>query len=1136
MSRRVRVGIAVGCLAVGVLGVAVTAAVGLARIPPVEEQVSRIEAAILVSLREPGDQTTWPLNSNIPVYALVTGGEAIASAELWANSGLVGAGVLGPGASSGHAPVSWNWKPAALGDYALVVRAQDAQGRTGISQPIRIHVSEAVGPILVYAVQPGDTLESISQAHGQTPEQLGQANPGAADALELVPGSILQIHLPALVLEDVQPPVTPEPPTEPGNLLEPVTLGKLGFWLGDALGSADQAPAAPTLAAAVEGCDVRLTFTDLAESEAGFFVYRATDAQPALARIATLPPNDGGLPLAFNDPAQTGLTTYVVAAFNSAGEAASNPATVKVSDPACAPAEPPPPPQGNEQISPPPSNNPDLAAPSISAAIEPGCKVALSIADQSDNEDGFHVYLKRDGQSTFSNEGLYWDRPANEGPGPIVIHLDDQHGHVSYYVSSYNAGGESPSNVADVYQYDDECAAGATAWDPQALQGGFLDLNPGVTLAYFYSRASAAHSETWTPWSRTPTDPAAFLPVSGEPFDLFGYLGQTYGTSLADPMYGYFSVEVELWGWIGADLVPLGTLKFNLTPNVLLGCAFETGCMYNPNYAGLSTELTIPAETKVRRRQFYWLHDASAGPGIWQLSRQPFPAGYDPNPPGLLASGAAGFGTWIDFAGVEDACEPGDVVCMIGQAVRAPAGDPSSRRLTPADFAQGGDFYLRVIPASPDPQGKVRITNTVVVHIAPFPYQLNLPSLGDYYSVEIVDLQQPELVNPSDWGCVILKQDWIWDPEFGEPIVMGKQGERICPQPIPPKPDCDVWCQAESIGKGIVEGYDWLVEQIEKAKDLAVGFVADVVNEISPGLCGEECKSVMKAGLNAGITALTGLPPSLPNLEDVANKGLDYAVDYAASQAGAKCDKDCKKAIRTALDPLVDELFPTGSSPSVPGCGDAGLAAQYGKQPMCFSNDMAEPAPNSHYAPAVVLVTVRRGTAATIDVDPDAWNYLRLDVGGFNSNTTYASKWFDVCRYGVSDQPKSTYTDAGGYLELNYQPNPESPMTTDEMYQAQVVPLPWLEPGEEVTIPIVLTPQAYRVFSGEARSRCPSVDDWPYLFYAGVTRVTARPVCMPNAGGMDPTVMACGTGDHKEFDNPVAPETYVAPPQAVPAN
>ncbi len=293
---------------------------------------------------------------------------------------------------------------------------------------------------------------------------------------------------------------------------------------------------------------------------------------------------------------------------------------------------------------------------------------------------------------------------------------------------------------------------------------------------------------------------------------------------------------------------------------------------------------------------------------------------------------------------------------------------------------------------------------------------------------------------------------------------------------------------------------------------------------------------VMKAGLNAAITTLTGLPPSLPNLEDVANKGLDYAVDYAASQAGAECDANCKKVIREGLDVLVDQIVPTGSSPSVPGCGDAGLAAQYGKQPMCFSNDMAEPAPNSHYAPAVVLVTVRRGTAATIDVDPNEWNYLRLDVGGFNSNTTYASKWFDVCGYGVSDQPKSTYTDAGGYLELNYQPNPESPMTTDEMYQAQVVPLPWLEPGEEVTIPIVLTPQTYRRYSGEARSRCPSVDDWPYLFYAGVTRVTAVPVCFPNAGSMDMTAMGCGTGDHKEFDNPIAPETYVAPPQAVPAN
>ncbi len=1137
MSRRLRLGLGLGCLAALLLAGVIGVVVALGRIPPVEEQVARRAAAIVVSLREPAEDTTWPMNSSVPVYALVTGPDAITSAELWANGGLVGMGVLGPGASSGHAPVNWSWNPDGQGDYTLVVRAQDALGRMGVSQPILIHVGQPAGSVLTYAVQPGDTLEGIAQAHGVTPEQLGQSNPSASGGQELVPGDLLQIQLPPLVLEDVQAPVTPEPPTEPGVPQANVSLGKLGFWLSDALGSDDQAPAASTLSASVIVCDVLLTFTDQADNEAGFFVYRATDAQPALARIATLPPNDGGAPLAFNDPAQSGLTTYVVTAFNSAGEAASNPATVKVSDPSCAPPGPPPEPEGEDQVSPPPSTNPDLAAPVISVARAPKCTVMLSIVDQSTNEDGFHVYLKADGQTTFSNEGNYhdWSKP-HDGPDPIVLHLEDQHGHVSYYVSSYNAGGESPSNVADIYLYDDECAAGRSAWDKQALQDGFLDLKPGVTLAYFYSRASAAHSEAWTPWSRTPADPAAFLPVSGEPFDLFGYLGQTYGTSLADPMYGYFSVEVELWGWIGPDLVPLGTLKFTLTPNVLLGCTLEAGCSQNPNYAGVSTELTIPAETKVRRRQFYWLHDASAGPGIWQLSRQPFPAGYDLNPPGLLASGEAGFGTWIDFAGVEDACDPGDLLCMFGMAVQPPASDPSSRRLTPADFAQGGDFFVRVIPASPDPQGKVRITNTVVVHIAPTSYQVNLPSLGDYYTVEIVDLKQPMLINPPDWGCVILKQDWIMDPPFGEPIVLGKAGERICPDPIPPKQDCDVWCQAESIGEGIVKGYDWVAEQFEKAKDLVVGFVADLVNEISPGLCSDTCKMVMKAGLNAAISTLTGLPPSLPNLEDVANKGLDYAVEYAASQAGADCDANCQKVIREGLQVLADELVPTGSSPSVSGCGDAGLAAQYGKLPMCFSNDMAEPAPNSQYAPAVVLVTVRRGTAATIDVDPNEWNYLRLDVGGFNSNTVYASKWFDVCGYGVSDQPKSTYTDAGGYLELNYQPNPDRPMTTDEMYAVQLIPLPWLGPGEEVTIPIVLTPQTYRVYSGEARSRCPSVDDWPYLFYAGVTRVTARPVCLTNANSPGLAVMGCGTGDHKEFDNPVAPETYVAPPQAVPAN
>ena len=146
-----------------------------------------------------------------------------------------------------------------------------------------------------------------------------------------------------------------------------------------------------------------------------------------------------------------------------------------------------------------------------------------------------------------------------------------------------------------------------------------------MTLAYFYSRASEAHSETWTPGpAPQPTRPGfsrqwrAVRPV--------GYLGQTYGPSLCHPCTRYFPVEVELWGWIGANLTPLGALKRTFAPKVLLGCPYEDGCLNKPGYGDVTGELTIPAETKVRRREFYWLHDGSAGTGIWQLSRLPFPS------------------------------------------------------------------------------------------------------------------------------------------------------------------------------------------------------------------------------------------------------------------------------------------------------------------------------------------------------------------------------------------------------------------------------------------------------------------------------------------------------------------------------
>jgi LysM repeat protein len=1143
MSRRARIGLGVGCLAAVVLLAAGGLVYLLSHVPEVEQQADSNPMNVVVSMRAPAEGTTWPVGMTIPVSAHIAAEEAISTAELWVDGGLVAEAELAPGAAAGQGLASWEWLPLAAGDHTLVGRARDARGRLGVSEPVHVRVTETSPAVLAYTVQTGDSLQTIAQSHGLTPEQVTQANPGKV-GMELTPGLELLLPLPPIQLVQVHAPVTPEAPMGPGTPPGGLQLGKARFWLGGLLGGNQAPPAAPTLAASVQGCDVQLTFSDASDNESGFFVYRSSASQPAFTRIATLSANTGQGTLAYLDPGQLGPLTYTVAAFNPSGEASSNPVVMNITDPVCAPTEPggeatqplPPIEQAGGQITPPPSSNPDLAAPEISARRLEKCTVELSISDRSANEDGFHVYLWPDGEAGYTDEGGYWDWPnAHEGPDPIVLTIEEQHGHVRYYVSAYNAGGESPSNVVEAYLYDDACAGSHSAWDPDALQNGLLQLDPGVTLAYFYSRARPAQSQTYTPWTRTPSDPKAFLPVSGEPFDLLGYLGQTYGPSLVNPMYDYFLADIELWGWAGGQLTPLGSPHLgSILPNVLLACPYEEGCLDKPAYGNPTAELTIPAETKVRRREFYWLGLSAKGPGIWQLSRLPFPDGYDLNPPGLLASGTAGFRTWIDLADPQASCGPLNLGCglrLVDQGLGSEAGHPG---LIFSEIAEGRDLYLRVIPASPDPQGKAHITNTVVVHLSPVSYQPNLPSIGDYYTVEIVDLVQPKLINPPDWGCVILKTDWTYTV-LGEPVVLGRAGERICPSPLPPPGDCDIWCQAEQIAKGIKDGFEWLGQQIENLKDMVVGFVADVANTISPGLCSDTCKSVMKAGLNIGITALTGLPPSLPNLDDVANKGLDYAVDYAASQVGADCNDDCKKAFRTALGPLLDQIIPKGSSPSVPEACDAGMGAQHGKQPLCLTNDLAEPAPGSHYEPAVAILRVRRGSAPTIDVKQGELNYIRLVAGGFNSNAAYASSYFDICQYGVSQEYRSDYYYPEGELALNYAPDPNHPMTSEEMYQPELVPVPWLEPGQEVTIPVVLSPATYRYYQGGVRSKCPSMDDWDYLFYAGVTRLTAQPMCFPNAGSMDFNPAACGTADHKEFENPTGPTYYVAPPQAHPA-
>jgi LysM repeat protein len=326
------VGCVVGFLLLMVLGI-VVAVFLVARSVPTADQLPLNATPIMVTLASPLNDAHYPVNSYIPVRVKAFGRESLFTLELWVDGALIETQEVQPD-SSGKAGVEWQWVPAGQGEHILLARAMTPGGLVSTSNLVRVTATEPVGASVEIVAEEGDTLADIAEQYQVPPEDVQAKNPDLDPSAPLPPGQPVLIPISPAPLPSAAkyvPPVAPGGAAETVTGVDPSTISLAG--------SAGSLPAVPVLAVEASGCDVNLFITDQAEGEKGFFVYRGGAGGASLQRIATLPANDGPLPLKFVDPGRQGQAVYAVAAFNAAGEAQSNPVSVTISDPACSPAQ-----------------------------------------------------------------------------------------------------------------------------------------------------------------------------------------------------------------------------------------------------------------------------------------------------------------------------------------------------------------------------------------------------------------------------------------------------------------------------------------------------------------------------------------------------------------------------------------------------------------------------------------------------------------------------------------------------------------------------------------------------------------------------------------------------------------------------
>lgn len=510
-------------------------------------------------------------------------------------------------------------------------------------------------------------------------------------------------------------------------------------------------------------------------------------------------------------------------------------------------------------------------------------------------------------------------------------------------------------------------------------------------------------------------------------------------------------------------------------------------------------------------QQIFKLYSTAKHDGVlWQVSLHPFSGALDPldpSPPGMLASGQAkcdspAYCTFkVDFSefipappapqkeGLKKVAWSSQAMGTLFEAVPllqlaqgvaqsktgspAPASSSASPVLGSASMGSGSpvsaffhtppkEYYFRAVPMNGDallgPD-----SNTVVL-------RWNGPYDGqDPDNIKLVDCTKtPEdpkckeyLPKPPNYTVAILSYNGWIPPVDGHTgcfivtetttalLYTGAKitytaGQKLCP-PKPKEPSF-----LESLVNFVVDAVNWVANTYAKLKDAVIDFVSQFV---PAALCDKSCIGTL---LDIGLAAL-GIPPSLPNFDQLMDQGLEYLASTAVESIGVP--KEIQDLAAGPVKDIAIEEFQDAAKEQIKDGIKAGIKEMQkslSSQVWWIANGVPiKPDPLGEYQPPGMTFRVTRNSGAGACTG-------NISVGGTVTSTTPA-----------------------GLKELGGEP-------WAWLYQDKSIPLPALAENESVTVPVTLKPRfswgypgAKYVFFSDA------VDGWSKLYYEGTAQIYA---------------------------------------------
>ena len=760
-----------------------------------------------------------------------------------------------------------------------------------------------------------------------------------------------------------------------------------------------------------------------------------------------------------------------------------------------------------------------LVSPPTLAVSGQGCAATLSIGDSSDNEDGFNIYRLDPGAMSFSK---LTSLSPNDGTGNLSHQDSNLYGLYHYYVTGFDAEGESASNLVSIKITDSNCAGESTPIESLALVPMSMD------RYYLYVSVNNGN------WRRFPADDFTFLNRSDN-IDFGGV-----ANALLPNFVGDISMKGEVWAVVNGTATRLGTFeksfKAKQAPASFEPFSFQAILLPKLEVRGVVnvstgkpnwfTEkgMTFAPET------FRFGTDANASYGMWQVASVPFGGDASFNPACLLMTGKVnGSGTpstpfefGIDFSSLKPKIEnvtlspfenmldqtpvftspfsPQGLDTQKGQAVSQPqwgagafglAGDSPAVSFDPCAQNVSAEglitYYVRVIPMSNgqaagnasnsvkltyDPNGEIKIT---------FPAPPPIPQ-ETYYDIEILNFTGVHVPEQKYAYCVVI----VENPH----LLLGyKPGDVLCPKTFTGGSKNDLLGAIEDAVNFISKAYnklsEWATELVEQLNPLCIqAKLASSAIKVGEKEVKDACHYIAVIAVTAAKTYV-GLPPSLPNYDQLVNMGKESLVELAAQQledSGVPCPEDCKDVIRKGIEVTVEEAKKNMSNSS---CVGEAEAHANGYEPLCLPEGViTKPDPRGQPVPAILEVQVTRR--------PNA-------VGANFPEPKSCAVHVDVPAVNLSHLGKSFTSEAG----FNW----KGDLLQGNLFNGTGA-FPQLAPGASVTFPIILNPTSFWLPNHlqfvKQGWKPEHYDDW-YILYSGAQATI-------NAGGACKFTFPEGTG------------------------